>query len=39
LQPMDGPQKRHNTELAVRFCLEHPTWRLSIQTHKVLGIP
>lgn len=39
LQPMDGPEKQRNTQLAVRFCLEHPTWRLSIQTHKVLGIP
>ena len=38
LQPMDGPDKQRNTELAVRFCLEHPSWRLSIQTHKILGI-
>lgn len=38
LQPMDGPDLKRNTELAVRFCLEHPLWRLSIQTHKVLGL-
>jgi len=39
LQPMDGPQRARNTELAVRYCLEHPQWRLSLQTHKLLGIP
>jgi 7-carboxy-7-deazaguanine synthase (Cx14CxxC type) len=39
LQPMDGPQRAHNTELALRYCLEHPQWRLSLQTHKLLGIP
>lgn len=39
LQPMDGPNRAHNTELAVRYCLEHPQWRLSLQTHKLLGIP
>ena len=39
LQPMDGPQRERNTRLAVRYCLEHPRWRLSIQTHKYLGIP
>lgn len=39
LQPMDGPQRAVNTELAVRYCLEHPQWRLSLQTHKLLGIP
>ena len=38
LQPMDGPSVRENTEKAVRYCLEHPRWRLSIQSHKVLGI-
>ena len=38
LQPMDGPSVRENTELAIRYCLEHPQWRLSIQSHKVLGI-
>ncbi len=39
LQPMDGPDRVRNTELAVRYCLAHPQWRLSLQTHKLLGIP
>lgn len=39
LQPMDGPRLRENTSFAVRYCLENPKWRLSIQTHKVIGIP
>jgi 7-carboxy-7-deazaguanine synthase (Cx14CxxC type) len=39
LQPMDGTDRSVNTELAVRFCMEHPQWRLSLQTHKFLGIP
>jgi 7-carboxy-7-deazaguanine synthase (Cx14CxxC type) len=39
LQPMDGPDRGSNTELAVRYCMEHPRWRVSLQTHKVLGIP
>jgi 7-carboxy-7-deazaguanine synthase (Cx14CxxC type) len=39
LQPMDGPERAANTAAAVRYCLEHPHWRLSVQTHKVLGIP
>jgi 7-carboxy-7-deazaguanine synthase len=39
LQPMDGPERARNTELAVRFCLAHPRWRLSLQTHKLIGIP
>lgn len=39
LQPMDGPSRTVNTELAVRYCLDHPVWRLSLQTHKFLGIP
>jgi 7-carboxy-7-deazaguanine synthase (Cx14CxxC type) len=38
LQPMDGPEVEQNTELAARYCLEHPRWRLSLQTHKLLGI-
>jgi 7-carboxy-7-deazaguanine synthase len=38
LQPMDGPERVRNTELATRYCLEHPQWRLSLQTHKLLGI-
>jgi len=39
LQPMDGPERIANTERAVRYCMEHPLWRLSLQTHKILGIP
>lgn len=39
LQPMDGPDQVRNTRLAVAYCLAHPRWRLSVQTHKVLGIP
>jgi 7-carboxy-7-deazaguanine synthase (Cx14CxxC type) len=39
LQPMDGPDLRRNTELAVAYCLDHPRWHLSLQTHKMLGIP
>jgi 7-carboxy-7-deazaguanine synthase (Cx14CxxC type) len=38
VQPMDGPDVEQNTELATRYCLEHPKWRLSLQTHKLLGI-
>jgi 7-carboxy-7-deazaguanine synthase len=38
LQPMDGPDRDPNTAAALRYCLEHPRWRLSIQTHKLLGI-
>jgi 7-carboxy-7-deazaguanine synthase len=39
LQPMDGPQRAANTRDAIRYCLAHPGWRLSLQTHKLLGIP
>jgi 7-carboxy-7-deazaguanine synthase (Cx14CxxC type) len=39
LQPMDGLSRAANTELALRYCLDHPMWRLSLQTHKFLGIP
>ncbi len=38
LQPMDGPELDRNTTLAVRFCMDRPLWRLSLQTHKRLGI-
>jgi 7-carboxy-7-deazaguanine synthase len=38
LQPMDGPNVRENTAAALAYCLEHPRWRLSVQTHKALGI-
>jgi 7-carboxy-7-deazaguanine synthase (Cx14CxxC type) len=39
LQPMDGPDRERNTQLAVAYCLSHPQWRLSVQTHKYLGLP
>jgi 7-carboxy-7-deazaguanine synthase (Cx14CxxC type) len=38
LQPMDGPDIERNTELAIEYCLLHPRWRLSIQTHKLVGL-
>jgi 7-carboxy-7-deazaguanine synthase len=38
LQPMDGPDRAATTSAAVAYCLEHPEWRLSVQTHKDLGI-
>ncbi|BBK29879.1 7-carboxy-7-deazaguanine synthase (Cx14CxxC type) [Stella humosa] len=39
LQPMDGPALAANTAAAIAYCLAHPRWRLSLQTHKLLGIP
>ena len=39
LQPMDGPDREANTAAALQYCLAHPRWRLSLQTHKLLGIP
>ena len=39
LQPMDGPDRTRNTDASVRYCLGHPQWRLSLQMHKLLGIP
>ena len=38
LQPMDGLEGKKNTRKAIEYCLQHPQWRLSIQTHKVIGI-
>jgi 7-carboxy-7-deazaguanine synthase (Cx14CxxC type) len=38
LQPMDGPARDANTQKAIAYCLTHPQWRLSMQTHKVLGL-
>jgi organic radical activating enzyme len=38
LQPMYGPDLVANTQAALEYCLRHPQWRLSLQTHKVLGI-
>jgi 7-carboxy-7-deazaguanine synthase (Cx14CxxC type) len=39
LQPMDGPDREAATHAAIAYCLAHPRWRLSLQTHKYLGIP
>ena len=39
LQPMDGPQRDENTQRAAEYCLRHPRWRLSLQTHKLIGLP
>jgi len=38
LQPMDGPNRARNTEAAIAYCLAHPRWRLSLQTHKIVGL-
>jgi organic radical activating enzyme len=35
---MDGPVRDANTAAAIRYCMEHPQWRLSLQTHKIVGI-
>jgi 7-carboxy-7-deazaguanine synthase len=39
LQPVDGPDRAASTRACVEYCLTHPGWRLSLQTHKILGIP
>jgi 7-carboxy-7-deazaguanine synthase len=39
IQPMDGPARAANTAAAIAYCLAHPRWRLSVQTHKYIGIP
>lgn len=39
LQPMDGPQAAENTKAAIDYCLQNPRWRLSLQTHKITGLP
>ncbi len=39
LQPMDGPDRERNTRLAVEYCIANPRWRLSLQTHKFIGLP
>ncbi|NUN99986.1 MAG: 7-carboxy-7-deazaguanine synthase [Saprospiraceae bacterium] len=39
LQPMDGPHQAQNIQLTLAYCMAHPKWRLSLQTHKVLHIP
>lgn len=38
LQPLDGPEVDANTQAAIAYCLDHPQWRLSLQTHKFMGI-
>ena len=38
LQPMDGPDRVENTRKAIEYCMSHPQWRLSVQTHKMIGI-
>jgi 7-carboxy-7-deazaguanine synthase (Cx14CxxC type) len=38
LQPMDGPRQAENIQAAIEYCLEHPQWRLSLQTHKIVGL-
>jgi 7-carboxy-7-deazaguanine synthase (Cx14CxxC type) len=38
LQPMDGPDREANTAAAIDYCLTHPKWRLSVQTHKYIGV-
>lgn len=39
LQPLDGPNIKENTQKTIRYCLDHPQWRFSLQAHKVLGLP
>lgn len=39
LQPMDAPEREANTRAATEYCLAHPQWRLSLQTHKLIGLP
>ena len=38
VQPMDGPDRERNLVLAVQYCLEHVRWKLSLQTHKLVGL-
>ncbi len=38
LQPLDGPEKQRNTTLVLEYCRRHPRWRVSLQTHKILGV-
>jgi organic radical activating enzyme len=39
VQAMDGPELQKNLQLAIEFCKQHPKWKLSLQTHKLLQIP
>jgi organic radical activating enzyme len=38
LQPMDSPAREEHTHAAIAYCMRHPNWRLSLQTHKLLGL-
>jgi 7-carboxy-7-deazaguanine synthase (Cx14CxxC type) len=38
LQPLDSPERDANTQAALEYCLAHPRWKLSLQTHKIIGI-
>lgn len=38
LQPLDSPARAENTRAAIDYCMQHPQWRLSLQTHKLLGL-
>ncbi len=39
LQPMDGADSAINTQAVIQYCLANPHWKLSLQTHKIIGIP
>jgi organic radical activating enzyme len=39
LQPMDGERREENTAACAAYCLDNPPWRLSLQTHKLIGLP
>ena len=39
LQPMDSANREENTQAAIRYCHDNPHWKLSLQTHKIIGIP
>ena len=39
LQPKDGDERNINTQKTIQYCLENPEWKLSLQTHKYMGIP
>ena len=39
LQPMDGPEQQRNQQLVAEYCLANPQWRVSLQMHKILGLP
>jgi len=38
LQPLDSPEREANTRIAIEYCLQNPKWKLSVQTHKIIGI-